>query len=150
MEMLEEMDLKKCQFYGLEIKTTFHHGCKMKIVGKYGRRKFCCKVRKTCIEKHCTFQKKRCSYSGPLHEFKIITHCSWSQYKRYSKRKNCCKYLRRCIKYSKTHKKCENQKLDCHFVGKIIESTNKEECHWKNYGKNGKRKKMLFLEKCLF
>jgi len=50
---------KKCQFYGLEIKTTFHHGCKMKIVGKYGRRKFCCKVRKTCIEKHCTFQKKK-------------------------------------------------------------------------------------------
>jgi len=75
---------KKCKWEGKIYRKHHKRLCNFKRVGRFGRRKYCCKHLKICRGLACLRKRKGCRFVGPTYTRTPSSQCKW---KRLRKRK---------------------------------------------------------------
>jgi len=130
----------KCQFVGVVFKV--HHlkyGCSMRTFGKYGRRKFCCKSKRTCEGNSC-HNKRSCKFVGTIFTRRESIKCRWVHKTPVSKQNYCCTYQKKCS-INKKNKSCKRRRIGCSYRGLVIRTKRVRKCHIRKFGKYSVKKR---------
>jgi len=128
-------------------KITFHirRLCNFKIVGKFSRRKYCCKHLRKCYGRSCKIKRKHCHFVGPTYTRNPASKCSWKRNNKNGtkRRRKCCYWTNYCV-----DSLCKRSKKTCKWVGSSVTVTKRKKCYWKQIMHEGKPARRQ--ECCLF
>jgi len=115
------------------------YGCSFRTFGKYGRRKFCCVLKKT-IQGEKSHNIRSCSFKGAIFTRRQNLKCRWIQKSIGTKQNYCCTYERTCT-IKKRVKNCKRRRIGCSFHGLELRTKRTRKCHRRRYGKYATRKR---------
>jgi len=117
---------KICKWSGAQISTIPIRNCRFRPVGRFSRRKLCCRFRRICKGKVCSKTTKRCGFVGPKFSLIPVSFCSWRRVNKVTLRRRCCTATKHCI-----NKKCKTSKRKCSWTGIKVKANKRKKCVWK-------------------